>query len=172
MAEIEAFGTPSILLVPNGFHRLDAKIYKARYPNLRVFCPTAAKKKVEQIVRVDGSYADAPKDEDVLLAHLDGTKEQEGFMQVKSPDGTTLVVNDCVNNLPATGGLMGFFLAPTGRTSVPRIARWMMVKNKDAFRGKLNQLAAVPDLKRIIVSHGSMLTDGAGDKLRAAVAEI
>ena len=31
MKEIEAFGDPEILIVPNGFHRLDAKVYKQRY---------------------------------------------------------------------------------------------------------------------------------------------
>src|SRR5512143_2829371 len=28
MKELEAFGDPEILIVPNGFHRLDAKVYK------------------------------------------------------------------------------------------------------------------------------------------------
>jgi len=169
MAEVEAFGNPSILVVPNGFHRLDAKVYKKRYPGLRVLAPAAARKKVEEVVPVDGTYDDGPKDDDVSLAHLEGTKEQEGVVQVKSPDGTTIVLNDCVNNLPVTKGILGFFLAPTGRPAVPRIARWMMVKDKDSFRSRLGQLAAIPDLKRVIVSHGAMMTDDPGAKLRSAV---
>jgi hypothetical protein len=169
MAEIEAFGSPSILLVPNGFHRLDARIYKKRYPKLRVLTPAAARKKVEEIVPVDGTFADGPKDDDVSLAHLDGTKEQEGIVRIESPDGTTLVVNDCINNLPITTGILGFFLAPTGRPAVPRIARWMMVKDKGSFRSRVEQLAAIPDLKRIIVSHGAMMTDAPGEKLRSAL---
>lgn len=172
MAEIEAFGKPSILVVPNGFHRLDAKVYKARYPGLRVLCPAGARKKVSKVVAVDGTFDDCPKDDDVSMAHLDGTKEQEGFVRVKSPDGTSLVLNDCVNNLPPMKGIVGFFLAPTGRPSIPRIARWMMVKDKDSFRGKLGQLAGIPDLKRIIVSHGAMMMESPGDKLRAAVGEL
>jgi hypothetical protein len=172
MAEIEAFGKPAYLLVPNGFHRLDSKVYKARYPDVRVLCPKAARKKVEQVVTVDGSFDDGPKNGDVSIAHLEGTKEQEGFVQVKSPDGTTIVLNDCVNNLPKLGGLFGFLLAPTGRPSVPRIARWMMVKDKEQFRGKLGQLASIPDLKRIIVSHGAMLSDAPSEKLRAAASEL
>src|SRR5690606_38404698 len=31
MAQIEAWGRPSYLLVPNAYHRLDAPAYKARY---------------------------------------------------------------------------------------------------------------------------------------------
>ena len=41
MAEIERFGSPAFLIVPNGGHRLDAPAYKKRYPSLRVFTPKA-----------------------------------------------------------------------------------------------------------------------------------
>ena len=43
MKEIESFGTVDAIVVPNGFHRLDSKVFKARYPNAKVYCPTAAK---------------------------------------------------------------------------------------------------------------------------------
>src|SRR6266851_3397529 len=36
MREMEAFGKPAFLLVPNGYHRLDIAAYKQRYPQLRV----------------------------------------------------------------------------------------------------------------------------------------
>src|SRR2546423_14452954 len=36
MREVEAFGKPSFLLVPNGYHRLDIAAFKERYPQLRV----------------------------------------------------------------------------------------------------------------------------------------
>jgi len=172
MAEIEAFGKPSYLLVPNGFHRLDAKVFKSRYPSVKVLCPKGARKKVEQVVAVDGSYDDGPKSDDVSLAHLDGTKDQEGFVEVKSGDGTTIVLNDCVNNLPAMGGLFGFLFAPTGRPSVPRLARWMMVKDKEALRGKLGQFASIGDLKRIIVSHGAMIATTPCETFRAVAGEL
>lgn len=172
MAEIEAFGRPAYLLVPNGFHRLDAKVFKNRYPSLKVLCPKAARKKVEQVVAVDGTYDDGPKNDDVSIAHLDGTREQEGFVEVKSPDGTTIVLNDCVNNLPAMTGLFGFLFAPTGRPSVPRLARWMMVKDKEALRGELGKFSSISDLKRIIVSHGAMISSSARETFRAVAAEL
>ncbi len=31
-----AFGEPAILVVPNGYHRLDSKVFKKRYPKLKV----------------------------------------------------------------------------------------------------------------------------------------
>jgi hypothetical protein len=169
MKEIEALGKPSVLVVPNGFHRLDAKVFKDRYPALRVFCPGGERKKVEQVVPVEGSYADAPKDDDVSLSHLDGMKEHEGVLEVRSPNGTTLVLNDVVNNLPATGGMMGFMLSPTGQVAVPRIFRWFFVKDRSPFFACIERLAATPKLERVIVSHGKMLVDKPGEALRSAL---
>ena len=36
MRVLEEFGTPAFLIVPNGHHRLDAKIWKNRYPQLTI----------------------------------------------------------------------------------------------------------------------------------------
>lgn len=169
MKEIEAFGRPEVLVVPNSFHRLDSKIYKDRYPGLRVFAPAGGVKKVGQVVGVDGSYADAPKDEGVRLSHLDGVKDHEGVIEVVSPGGTTLVLNDVVNNLPAAGGMMGFMLSPTGRVCVPRIFRWFFVKDRPKFFACIERLAATPNLKRVIVSHGRPIADAPADALRSAL---
>src|SRR5215831_12682733 len=151
MQEIEAFGRPAIIVVPNGFHRLDAKVYKARYPDAKVYCPEGARKKVEQVVNVDGSYDDAPHDDRVTFAHLEGTKKAEGVLVVRSNDGTTVTLNDSLCNLPKTSGFMGFVFGPTGHPSVARIARWLVVKDKLSFKAHLNRLADTPDLARVIV---------------------
>jgi hypothetical protein len=172
MSEIEGFGRPAILVVPNGFHRLDAKIWKERYPSLKVFCPAGAQKRVSQVVPVDGTYADAPHDDDVRLFHIDGTKDQEGALEVKSGDTTTVVLNDVVLNLPRRGGFVGFVLAPTGRPSVPRFARWMMIKDKGSFRAHLERVAGTPNLRRLIVSHGAMMAERPSEILRSVAAEL
>jgi hypothetical protein len=172
MKEIEAFGKPEILIVPNGFHRLDSKVFKGRYPDVRVLCPAGARKKVAQVVPVDGTLDDGPSDGVVRMFHLDGAKQHEGVVEVKSPSGTTLVFNDVINNLPKLGGLMGFMLAPTGRPAVPRIFRMFFVKDKKAFRAGIEKLADTPGLERVIVSHGKMLADKPGDALRTALTAL
>src|SRR5262245_46104947 len=53
MKELEAWGTPAFLIVPNKGHRMDARIFKERYPGLSVVAPPSAKTKVDEIVRVD-----------------------------------------------------------------------------------------------------------------------
>ena len=50
MKELEAWGTPAFLIVPNGMHRMDARIWKQRYPSLTVIAPPGARKKIEQVV--------------------------------------------------------------------------------------------------------------------------
>jgi hypothetical protein len=165
MQEIEAFGKPAAIVVPNGFHRLDSKVYKQRYPEAKVYCPTAAKKKVAQVVPVDGSFDDAPRDDQVRLYHCEGTKENEGVLEVKSSDGVTLTFNDVICNMKKLGGLAGFFLAPTGVASVPRFSRLLIVKNKKAFKDHIEKLAQTEKLSRIIVSHGAMITTDAARTL-------
>src|SRR5687768_14893240 len=39
MAELEALGKPSVLVVPNGAHRIDIARYHARYPDAKIVCP-------------------------------------------------------------------------------------------------------------------------------------
>lgn len=45
MNKLETLGTPSILIVPNRIHRLDAAVYKQRYPQIRIVCPATQPKK-------------------------------------------------------------------------------------------------------------------------------
>jgi len=75
MKEIEAFGKPAFLVVPNAFHRQDSIIYKQRYPQMAVLCPQTARKKVSQIVEVAGNLDEMPKDTNVALFHLRGMKQ-------------------------------------------------------------------------------------------------
>ncbi|MCC7386483.1 MAG: hypothetical protein IT384_31885 [Deltaproteobacteria bacterium] len=171
MKEIEAWGTPAVIAVPNGFHRLDAKVFKQRYPSAKVYCPAGSKRRVERVVAVDGSYEDAPRDETVRLEHVAGCP-MEGVLEVRSSDGVTLVFNDLIANLPALSGFTAIWMGPTGRPSIPRVMRWVLIKDKAACRSQLQQLGATPDLRRLIVSHGKPVLEGAGELLRSIAATL
>lgn len=171
MKEIDAFGTPEIIIVPSGYHRLDSKVFKERYPKAKFVAPEGARKKVEQVVKVDGVY-DGKIDDTITLTHLDGLKNAEGIVEIDTDGKKTIVFNDCINNLPKLSGLFGFLLAPTGITAVPRITRWFMVKDMKAFRANLEKLAEMKDLTRVIVSHGKPLTDDPGGVLKTVAARL
>lgn len=172
MAQLEALGPVSTLLVPNGYHRLDSKVFQQRYPAAKLYCPRGARARVAEVVRVDGTYDEFPGDANVELFQFDGTGEAEGGMLVRSgPDDTTLVVNDVVFNMPHVGGMQGWVLKnitqSTGGPRVSRVARMFIIKDKGAAAAHLRRLAVVPKLKRVIVSHHETITSDAGRTLLA-----
>jgi hypothetical protein len=172
MKELEAWGKPAAIVVPNRFHRQDAFIFKERYRDARVVAPKGAHASVAAVVRVDDDYADAPSDETVRMYHLRGLADREGVIEVHSADGVTLVFNDAVMNMPKLGGIPGMMLAPTGRPAVPRAMRWLMIRDARAFADHLDELAAIPKLTRVVVAHGRPITQDPASVLRSLAAEL
>jgi hypothetical protein len=176
MDEVDAWGPVKWLVVPNGYHRLDARIYKDRYPAARVVCPAGAREKVEEVVPAGDTYDTFVPDEAVQLVHLEGVKKQEGVMTVRSRDGVTLVLNDAVFNLPHKRGVTGFIfrhiIQSTGGPRVSRVMRWLVVGDKAAFRAHLERLAETPHLRRLIVSHLDMVDVNPGGALRQAASTV
>lgn len=174
MQEIERWGTPAFLIVPNGSHRLDAPAYKARYPQLRVLAPRGSRAKVEEVLPVDGTYEDFPADPNVRFETLHGVGEAEGAMIVKSSDGTSVVLNDAMFNMDRKRDPLGFFFttvlgsAPGPRVS--RLAKLVYVKDKRALRDDFARYAELPDLTRVIVAHEKVASGPAArESLRAAM---
>lgn len=172
MKEVEAWGKPAVIVVPNRFHRQDAFIFKDRYRDARVVAPKGAHSSVAAVVKVDDDYADAPGDDTVRMYHLRGLADREGVVEVHSAEGVSLVFNDAVMNMPKLGGIPGILLAPTGRPAVPRAMRWLMIKDKRAFAEHLDELAAIPKLTRVIVAHGRPIAGDPSGALRGLAAEL
>ena len=58
MEALERFGTPAFLVIPSAIHRMDAKSWKDRYPEMKVIAPDGARSKVEKVVPVNTTHAD------------------------------------------------------------------------------------------------------------------
>ena len=161
MLALEAFGEPAYLIVPNDIHRMDAKIWKDRYPDLIVVAPAGVHKKVESVVSVDRTAIDFA-DPRVEFVTVPGTEEHEAALVVKTWSGTTLVVNDLIWNLddrPGFGGWLFHVMGFTGREPrIPTVIELREIKDKHALRQQLTTWARIPDLNRIIVSHGRIVT--------------
>jgi hypothetical protein len=144
-------------LIPSGYHRLDAPAYAKRYPDLRVFAPRGSRSKVEEVIGVDGSYEDVPKDDAVQAFTVPGTGEREGGLLVRSSDGVTVILNDVVMNMDRKKDVLGFlFTTLLGSAPGPRVSRLSklaLVTDRGALRAELLRLAALPDLARLVVSH-------------------
>jgi len=169
MGTLEAFGRPAYLIVPSDKHRLDAKIWKNRYPEMRVVAPEGSRAGVAKVVPVDTT---APRfdDPNVQFVTVPGTREHESALVVKTKKGTTLVLNDIVGNIRDASGVGGWLLGRFGfagkKARIPGVVKIAMIKDKAALRDQLLQWAEIESLERILVSHGSPIEDNARQVLR------
>ena len=172
--ELDALGPVKFIVVPNGWHRLDAKAYVERYPDAKVLGPPGSKKKIEKIVPLTGELSDLV-DRDVSLTTVAGMKEVEVLMTVKSGDRTSLVFTDAIFNMPHKSGFQGFVLKHVMKSSggprVSRIGRLFMVKDKAAFATQLEELAA-RGVTRVVVSHHEVISVDAAGALRDVAASL
>ncbi len=161
MQALEDFGEPAYLIVPNDIHRMDAKIWKERYPELTVVAPAGVRKKVAEVVPVDRTTVDF-EDSRTKLVTVPGTEEHEAALLVTTWSGTTLVVNDLIWNLNDRPGFGGWLFRVMGFTGseprIPTVVELREIKDKNALRRQLEKWARIPDLNRIIVSHGEIVT--------------
>lgn len=169
MRKLETFGQPAFLVVPNDKHRLDAKIWKDRYPQLQVVAPEGSKKGVEDVVPV-GTCKPRFDDPNVEFITVPGTRRQEAALLVHAPGGTTLVLNDLVGNIRHSPGFGGWFLRITrfagDEPQIPLPVQWTMIDDKAALSAQLLRWAELPDLRRILVSHGAAIEDEPAEALR------
>ena len=169
MARLEAFGRPAILIVPNALHRLDAKAWKHRYPDMLVVAPKGALAKVENMVGVDTSTPDFG-DPNVQFMSVAGTRERESALVVQTRNGTTLVLNDLVGNMRKASGIGGWLLGLAGFAGeaprVPRVVKLKLVADANALRTQLLRWADIASLKRILVSHGDPIEANPQQALR------
>ena len=169
MRVVEEFGTPAFLVVPSAIHRLDAKIWKARYPQMQVVAPEGAREKVEEVVPVDTTE---PRLDDfnVHFVTMPGTGRQEAALEIHSPQGATLVINDLIGNIRKSKGFGGWFLRVMKfageEPQVPRPVKRKLVKDPAAVAAQFLQWAQLPTLRRILVSHGDPIEYQPAEALR------
>ena len=175
MATFEAFGRPAFLVVPNDHHRLDAKAWKNRYPELKVIAPEGAREKIADVVAVDTTSPDFG-DPGVTFVTVPGTREHEAALVVRKERGTTLVLNDLVGNIHAASGIDGWLLRLAGfagdDAQIPRVVKMALVKDAADLRAQLLEWAELPGLRRIIVSHGEPIESEPQRTLRDLAASL
>jgi hypothetical protein len=172
---LEAFGRPAFLIVPNDHHRLDAKAWKERYPQVRVVAPEGSRAKVEKMVPVDTTAPDFG-DPNVEFVTIAGTREREAALVVRTRNGATLVLNDLVGNIRDASGISGRLLRLAGfagkSAQIPRVVKWNLVKDANALRAQLLQWAEMASLTRILVSHGEPIEANPRQTLRDLAASL
>jgi hypothetical protein len=169
MEQIESFGAMRYLIVPGDAHRLDAKIYKQRYPGLQVITPPGALKRVEKAIAVDATSVDFG-DPDVTFQVVAGSGGHEAALLVHRKSGTTIILSDLIGNLRRKDGFEGWMLHIMGfgddQPTIPLAEKLLMVESKAQLRQQFLEWAAIPDLRRIIMSHGEMIESDPASALR------
>jgi hypothetical protein len=177
MAALDALGPVSIILVPNGGHRLDAGFYKKRYPQARVVAPAASRAKVEDLIAVDAVAEDELPRHGITIHALPGWKHGELGYELALPEGgRALVLCDVLTNsnpVPGFGGWVtsNITTAVKGPLGVARIMR-LMLKDRAAAREGLARLADIPDLRLVSTAHGQPVLSDCAGALRAGAASL
>jgi hypothetical protein len=157
--ELDAWGPVKWIVVPNGWHRLDAAAYADRYPDAKVVCPAASQARVAKAVRVDGTLERLPADPALEVQTLQGGKVGEAVFLVKSGPRLSAVFCDTVFNQPHFKGLFGTIYRALGQSGKPKVtfvARTFMVKDRRALQAHLGRIAALPGLHRVFPGHGTV----------------
>jgi hypothetical protein len=171
MAELEAFGRPSFLIVPSERHRLDAPGYAKRYPNITVVAPSGGKKKVDEVVRVHTSRPDF-FDPSVRYVEV----AADSALEVDCQDGLTIIVNDLIGDIHDESGIGGWLLRVMGFAGddphVPGPVKLALGKHKSEVAQQFRRWAERDDLRRIIVSHGDSIEGDPRGALRTLASSL
>lgn len=175
MEELLAAGPVRFIVVPNRAHRLDLAAWKARFPKAKVIAPPGTRTAVGEAAKVD-STRNTIGDPAIRLRTFDGLKENEFLMEVERDDGVSLLLNDILANVRHPKGLGAKVMARlfgfgVKRPQTPRIVRRSFVQDGQAAGRQFRALAAIPQLRRIIPSHGDIIDRAPADALRRAAAD-
>lgn len=177
MRALEALGAPTIMVMPHGYHRMDAAFYKKRYPGIKVVCPTVGKPRVEEMgCKVDATPEEVLVPLGMKLHPVAGVKHGEYAIEVDVPGGKALLMSDVIGGpypdfkSPLMMRIVG---VPGGHAyGVARIYRWRMTADKAAVRGWIQKTAELPNIKLVTIAHGPPITADIATKLRDAATTI
>ena len=133
---------------------------------------------IGQTVALDGSVEDVLPSLGFKLHAAPGTKMVEFVYEFPIPGGgRALVANDIFGSAHAADDsrllgrlIVSHIAVPGHRLGIPRIYRWRFITDIAAMRKFAGDLATIPDLRLITVSHGDPVTTAPADALRSVAA--
>ncbi|CAE7440679.1 unnamed protein product [Symbiodinium natans] len=165
MQQVEALGRPAVLVVPNAYHREDAAVWKARYPDLKVCAPSGSKwihERISKVVSVDFDarelsqlYGDAIQVEAIDGWNENSTEVFEYYYTLKLADGTRAYYV-CDMLLRTDPGFMSWVFGsgplPGGFPRVGRLGKLFLHDRKRV--AKFYVQLAQQDISIICYAHG------------------
>jgi hypothetical protein len=181
MAQLESLGTPKIMIVPNRIHRLDARVYKQRYPELLVVAPAAAKPYVEEVVSVDALAEELLPNYGIICHQPAGIRPQELAYELQLPTGKALIFTDILFNLTESyldryvpkSKLLIRWVGASSYFGITALGKRFFMSDRNAYRQWLEALADnIPSLRVISVAHGEPIVTNCTQRLREAAARL
>ncbi|MBA3393710.1 MAG: hypothetical protein H0T89_13765 [Deltaproteobacteria bacterium] len=171
LAEIATFGTPRYLVVPHGWHRIDAHPFREKL-GLEVFCPAGARERVSQITRVDGTLDELPPDPSIRFEALDGSRISEQALFISSGPRVSYFACDVVQWYPQRPPLFHRMLGFSGGPRVVPFYRFRCIADRAALCGSLERIAETPGLRRVVPSHGAIIDADAPMVMRRVASDL
>jgi len=172
LGALEKLGRPAIMVMPHDRHQMDAPFYKRRYPDLRILAPDP---RHARKVAIDGDLSELGA-LGIKAYVLPGTTYHEVVLELPVEDGVAICTTELLGNLSRLPGLMGLLLRllgpPGGGVGVARVVRWREVSDRKRVQAWLRSLAERPELRMVLVGHGSPVTDDPRGALRRASTHV
>ena len=176
MAMLDGLGDVAFIVAPGPGHRIDVARYHARYPKAQVLAPAASRAKITEKCPVDSTCEDA-------LAAVPGVRALpipglpvELAYEIETGAGKVIVLNDVLGHGAAAPGLGGWVFGllgtPEGKLGLPRIVRFVQVKDRAGVRTFVGGLAQRDDVVAVTLSHGSAVTGEVRGQLREATSRV
>ena len=172
MKEVEELGEVGVVIVPNGWHRMDAAWYRERYPRALFLGPEDFRERIEKAVKLGGVVeSDWPADiSNTVPIFLEGLKRNEALLLQRDADRTsTLIVADLFFNVPPKSAYDGFWarlFGSTGPLKITRIARFFFVNDLPRLKASLGRLVEEERVERLIMAHGEPILEEVAPQLR------
>ncbi|MRG95789.1 DUF4336 domain-containing protein [Polyangium spumosum] len=171
-AALAKLGRVAYLVAPNRFHNLYIGAASARYPEARVFAAPRVEEKIPS-VRIDEVLsADPPAawggDVETRLVEGAPMMSEVVFLHHAS---RTLIVTDLLFNIEEPEGLVSRVvyaaMGTNGKLAMGR--EWPLIaKDRAALRASVRAVAGL-DFDRLIMAHGSVVAEGAKDRVSEAL---
>lgn len=167
LAEVLAWGTPKVLVVPHALHGIDAAPFAQRL-GLSIPGPARDARRLREKLELAGTLDALPPDPAVGFESLDGTRTGEAVAVVRSGPRASLLFADAYQDF--SGARAPLFLRLLGFGGGPKVMpafRLLFTADCRALRAHLRRLADLPGLTHLVPCHGPVRSAGAAATLRA-----
>lgn len=174
LSEVKAWGTPKYLVLGHDQHTIDAHAFADKL-GVKVYGPKKSEAGLHKKVSLAGTLEDIPVDPTLDILSVPGTKHGETAIIVRSAAGerVSILISDVIQNNPADKIAFPFrLLGFAGGPKVVPVFRALFLKDKAAVKELFLKWATIPNLKRMVVFHGTVVENDAAGALRTIAATL